>query len=53
MAIVVCIFFVDDEAVEAVGDVLKAVYLQMPGIFGGVRIGVERKPSNLTPKPFP
>ena len=39
MAIGVGIFFVDDEAVEAVGNILEAVYLQMPGIFGGVGIG--------------
>ena len=31
------IFFIDDEPVQPVGDVLKAVYLQMSGVFGGVR----------------
>ncbi len=53
MAIVVGIFVVDDQAVEAVGNVLQAVNLMCAVVFGGVGLAGERRSRNLTPNPFP
>ena len=49
MAIGVDIFFVDDEPVEAVGNILEPVYLQMSGIFGSV--GFARREETKEPNP--